>query len=150
MIKYFRLFLITIVLFTLTASPIIVLSQAEGEGEGEQETTVVEDGSLVNCTGEAGDNPCSFTLFFELIKKIVNYLVGISAVLATIVIVVAGIWYATDGGNGSRKKQADGMLKKGLGGFLFVLAAWLIIQTIILSLVSDTEFGTSLKNIFNK
>lgn len=129
--KNFRLILISTILLLVFVLPVLVSAQ-----------------SLVTCTGEQGEEPCTFKLFLDLIKKVVDFLIGLSAALATVVIVYAGIVLAISGGNESKRSQATNLLTTAVIGLLIVLAAYLIVQAVVLVLAGDKPIGVKLRGIF--
>ena len=133
--KYFKFSLIIVILLALNFVPMVVFDAASD--------------SLVPCDGDGETNPCTFNSFFVLIQTVANYLVKIAAIIATIVIVIAGIWLATTGGNESRRKQAEDMLWKAVIGLIIVLAAWLIVTAIVFALTPETgTIGSRLRELF--
>lgn len=141
--KYLKFSLIIIVLLAINIWPLLALGAA---GD-----------SLMPCTGEEsseasgaeGQTPCTFTHFFVLIQTVVNYLVKIAAIIATIAIVIAGIWLATSGGNESHRSKAQEIIQAALIGLIIVLAAWLIVTAIVFALTDqDGTIGSRFRELF--
>lgn len=97
-------------------------------------------GGLVPC-GRAVDDPntsiderapCSLCHIFILIKRIVDFgTVNILIPLAILMVVIGGIMFLTAGGDPGRLGSAKKILTATLIGLVIVLAAWLIVNTII-------------------
>lgn len=84
---------------------------------------------LIVCKGTV-DDPCTYYSLIELIKTLIHDLVLISTLLAVIVFIWVGFLLLTSGGNESQMSRAKGMLWKVLIGYMWILAAWLIVYTI--------------------
>src|SRR3989344_3845931 len=82
--------------------------------------------NLIVCSGA----DCNFSHIFILVKNLINALIFISTFLAVIAFAWAGIILLTSGGSEASKDKAKGIFKKVLIGYLWILAAWLIIYTI--------------------
>ncbi len=75
--------------------------------------------------------PCSVCHLIVLGHNIVEYVVFISVFIAFAVIVFAGVMYVVSAGNQGMITSAKAALKAALFGMAFVLAAWVIVNTII-------------------
>ncbi|HRY77062.1 MAG TPA: hypothetical protein P5524_02825 [Candidatus Paceibacterota bacterium] len=62
--------------------------------------------------------------------------IGIAAALATVMIVYAGIIYATSGDNASKQKEARSQITQAVLGLVILLASYLILHTINPDLVN--------------
>lgn len=103
------------------------------ENTDEIETqAVVEyaDGGLVTCQGP----DCDACDLVKMVNKVVNYLIVLLTVLATFVLVIAGFRMVTAGGNASAWEGAKQSFFNIVIGFILVLAAWLIVDTILKAL----------------
>ena len=80
-----------------------------------------KDSGLIPCNGP----DCTFNHLVELAINVVDFLTGFSILLAVIGFIVAGFMILT-----------AGLLSVGIG-FFFVLAAWLIVNTITLALFDE-------------
>ena len=92
------------------------------------------DRGFIPCSGVT----CSACDLVSLANTISDWLIGFLATVFAVVIVVAGIRLATSGGNESAKSAAKSMLTNALIGFLIVLGAWLLIDTVLRALVGDS------------
>jgi len=73
---------------------------------------------------------CGWNDFIQLGINVVNFLVGFGILLAVIGFIYAGFLILTAGANASQVSKAKGVLLNVGIGFFFVLAAWLIVNTI--------------------
>mgnify|MGYP002359374159 FL=1 len=87
---------------------------------------------------------CDLCSFGQLIQNIINYMVGISIPLAALLFAWAGILYFTSAGSPARVMRARKIFTSVFIGFLFVISAWLVVQTLLSTLVKGTVwFGGS-------
>ena len=94
---------------------------------------------LIVCDGTTAD-PCTFESFIKLIKAGIQDLVFIATLLTVVIFIFAGIKLLTSGGNEGALKEARSMLWKVLLGYVWILAAWLIVYTIT-SVLLDSGFS---------
>ena len=83
---------------------------------------------------------CDFQDFLDLVNRILNWIIIISVPVATGVIAWAGFLYMTTG-IAETKNKAKEILKKVFWGLIFILAAWIIVKTIISALLNSTFSG---------
>jgi len=67
----------------------------------------------------------------EIVQNITNWIVGIVALIAVLVIVIAGVMWATAGGNEDQQASARKLLISGVIGLLIALAALAIVRLVI-------------------
>ena len=97
---------------------------------------------LVSCTGATGNNPCDFCDFITMVNNIVLWLFGVLASIAVLGLVIAGIRLVISAGNPAAMTAAKEMFSNIIIGFVIVLSAWLIVDTVIKTLVGEnSEFG---------
>lgn len=89
----------------------------------------VPDG-LVTC-GDPGQFPCDFNAFILMLNNIIDWIIGISVIIATISFIWGGFLWLTSGAKPANKDKAKDILLNTLWGFLLILTAWLIIYTIL-------------------
>ena len=82
---------------------------------------------LVTCQG-VDCNACSLV---DMVNGIVNFLITICVVIAVVMLAVAGFKLLTSGGNSSAAQEAKGLFTNVVIGFIIVLSAWLIVDTIL-------------------
>lgn len=93
---------------------------------------------LVACTGL----DCDFCALVETANRLINLFFEILIIVAVIMVVYAGLKLVTSGGNASAMQDAKSMLSNVIIGFVIILAAWLIVDTIFKMLVGNDDFGT--------
>jgi hypothetical protein len=86
---------------------------------------------IIPCT-----NDCGFNDLLKLVNNIINWIIMISTPVAAGVFAWAGIIYMTTG-IADKKSEAKNMLQKVAIGFVFILAAWIIIGTIVKALLQN-------------
>jgi hypothetical protein len=87
---------------------------------------------IIPCT----DN-CGYNDLLQLVNNIINWIILISVPVAAGVFAWAGFTYMTTGIS-DRKSYAKSMITKVFLGFVFILAAWLIVGTIIKALLNPS------------
>jgi soluble lytic murein transglycosylase-like protein len=100
----------------------------------------VYSAGLVPCGGY-DEEPCQTCHVVELISNVVNWLIVILGFLAALVIIYAGARLVTSSGNTSEVQKAKSIFSNFIIGYVIVLAAWLIIDYGLKSLVDNSEIG---------
>lgn len=96
---------------------------------------VFAQGGLVPCDGP----DCNFAKFVELINKIINFLItAIALPVSAILFAWAGFLYLTAAGNEGQIGKAHGIFKNVFVGLILTLAAWLIINLVIVTLTDKS------------
>ena len=135
----------TLSLFLLLVLILPVLSLAAATGKD-----AIGDG-LINCgntvTNGVFKNPCDFSDFIKLINDIINWIIGLATVIFTISAVYGGFLYTTSGMNPGNKEKAKSILWSTLIGFVIILVAWVVIYTILNTLV-DRDPVNGVPNVF--
>jgi hypothetical protein len=72
--------------------------------------------------------PCSLILMMQLV---IEFLVRISGIFATLAIILGGFVYVLAGGVSSIISKAKSMIKYSLVGFITILIAWVVIDSIL-------------------
>ncbi|MEK7227441.1 MAG: hypothetical protein AAB641_00940 [Patescibacteria group bacterium] len=83
---------------------------------------------LIVCDGVTV--PCTFEKLVELVEVIITDLVYLSTFLAVAAFAYAGYILLTSGGNTSARDRAKSIFLKVLIGYVWILAAWLVVYTI--------------------
>lgn len=83
---------------------------------------------LIVCDGV--EVPCTFAKLVELVQVLIHDMVLLSTLLAVGVFVYAGYILLTSGGDSGAMTKAKGILWKVVIGYVWILAAWLIVYTI--------------------
>jgi hypothetical protein len=95
---------------------------------------------LVPC-GRVGQEDCQTCHVVQLVSGVNAWLVGILSIVATIMFVIAGFKLVTSNGNPSALQDAKNMIINVAIGFVIVLAAWLLLDLFMKSLLSDSQQG---------
>ena len=80
-----------------------------------------------------------FTALAGMINTIIKWFVGMSATIAAISFSIAGAQMLLHPEEESKLSEAKAMFAKTFWGILIVIGAWLIVNTIITTLVSDSD-----------
>ena len=90
-------------------------------------SAVVEPGGFVPCEGKE----CSFCDLVAMVQDIITWIIGIIFLIFAVLLVVAGFKLVTSGGNQSAQTSAKESLINALIGIIIVLAAWLLVDTLM-------------------
>jgi hypothetical protein len=85
---------------------------------------------LVVCGSKEQGYQCTFADLMTMVRNLINALVALSTLLATIAFAWMGFLLVTSGGNESKKNEAKAIGKKVLTGYLWILAAWVLVATL--------------------
>jgi hypothetical protein len=96
-------------------------------------------GPLVTCK----DN-CDFDALLKTINNIIKFLIFLGIVFSSVVMAYVGFIYLTSAGNTSKLESAKGIFWKVIWGIVIMLSAWLIVNLIERSLLSQEFQGSSL------
>ncbi len=89
-----------------------------------------EDG-LTTCDGIIV--PCTFETLLLLINKVIRFLIFVIGVpIVVLSFAYAGFVLVTSGGNPGKKDEAKSIIAKATTGLVILLAAWLIVRTVLL------------------
>ncbi len=92
--------------------------------------------NLIVCDG-TGTDPCTFEDLIELVKALITNLVLVSTLLVVCALIYAGFKLMTSGGNTNALDEAKNTFMSIIKGYLWILAAWLIVYTITSLLLDD-------------
>lgn len=79
-------------------------------------------------------NPINANDVPELIKNVTNYILGITASVMLILLIIAGYRYMTAGGNEQRAENAKNAIKWTVIGILIILVSGIVINSLITAL----------------
>ena len=96
---------------------------------------VYAQAGIVQCTGF----DCNFCKFGEMLNLGINWLFGFMAVLAVVVLAIAGFRLVTSGGNTAERDWAKARIGYVVIGFLIMLSSWLIVDTILRGLTGSEK-----------
>lgn len=85
--------------------------------------------TLLPCDGGAGDE-CQLEDLVKLIENIINAIIILSIPFMTVALTYVGFLILTAQGNVNKLDQAKRIAKMTIIGFVFILTAWLIVNTI--------------------
>lgn len=86
-----------------------------------------------------GDN-CDFQDFLQLLDNVFETILWLAVPLASVAIAYAGIILVTARDDSGKRNEAKGILWAAILGLVIVLAAWLIVNTVLDTLVPSGEF----------
>lgn len=99
--------------------------------------SIIPKGSCGETLPGGGVNrECGYYDLLKLVNNIINWIIMISAPVAAGVFAWAGIVYMTTG-VADKKSYAKSMMSKVFTGFVVILAAWIIVNTITNVLLKD-------------
>ena len=91
---------------------------------------------LIQC-GTATTHECKFADAIGTINRIINWIISIAGVIFTISFIYGGFLLIISCENPGNKEKAKDVLWSTLKGFVIILISWLIVYTILISLVPD-------------
>lgn len=116
------------VLFLLLWMPLVSFAQT---GDGSEY-------DLVTCSGP----DCNLCTAVDMVDNIVDLLFTLLSIAAVLVLVFAGFKLVVSAGNPGAMSAAKSMITSVIVGFIIVLSAWLIVDTVMKALISeDVDFG---------
>lgn len=118
-------------------------SVAPAGAGGAAESQPTNNSGLVPCGGP-GQETCQACHAVTLMNNVLDWLVGILAVVFALIVMTAGFNLVTSSGNTSAKEKAKSMITNATVGFVIVLAAWLLIDYGMKMLVSDAGASVQL------
>jgi len=127
------------------------------DGSDSSGTTVASDsgsggttgGGIVPCGNEVRvedmgtfyryHNECTVCDMERLLQRIINWLVTASVIVAALLFVNSGVLYVTSPGNLGNIQRAHKIFTNTLIGIIIILAAWLLIDVVMKTLLTDGE-----------
>jgi hypothetical protein len=108
--------------------------------------SVASAAPFVTCSLELGAdgkiaNPCNLCHLIDMGNTVLQWLIGVLLVVFSIIVAVAGFGLATSGGNPEAKSAAKSKIMNALIGLVIVLAAWLLVDTVMKALLTDGEIN---------
>lgn len=88
---------------------------------------------LAQCSGP----DCSACNLVYMANGLITWLIGILCIIFAVILAIAGVKLVTSGGNASALDAAKSSFTNAIIGFLIVLAAWLIVDTIMRGLIGN-------------
>lgn len=110
-----------------------------------------KDGQVLDGVNDTGvitrAEECHFNSVIQLAKNIIDAMIYFSVLIAVAMFAFAGYKYLTAGGDMGEMKQARSIFTNVAIGFFFVLAAWLIVTTILSGLQATSEKNPLLRDV---
>ena len=104
--------------------------------------SVSADSGLVTCGYTGGPN-CDFCYFMKMVNNVITWLFGLLVLIAILLIVYAGFQLVVSAGNESAWTKAKEMLTNVIIGFVIVMSAWLIVDTVLKALINpNSEYSS--------
>ena len=119
-------------LLVLLVTPVVIFADnhTDTDQAADDPVTVVDEadsGGLVTCTGP----DCDLCSFVSMIDGIIDWLIGIMVVVFAIITAYAGFLLVVSGGNVEARKKARTLITNSIVGIIIVLAAWILIDTLL-------------------
>ena len=106
----------------------------------------VDAAGLIPCGDlKQGEPECNFSHFMQVIQNVMKFLITISASIAAALFAYAGILYITAAGDTGKISKAHQIFKSVAIGFFIILVAWLIVETVVESIVDKSKGSELLK-----
>lgn len=101
--------------------------------------TIANAEGFIPCdgSGAAGGVPCTECHFVQMGNTILKWLIGVLFAVFAVVAAIGGFGLVTSGGNPEAKNDAKSKLVNALIGLIIVLAAWLLVDTVMRGLLSS-------------
>jgi len=120
-----KILLFILVLLTIGFGGSVFVQACDGDG-------ICEDGE--NCQNCPDDchlcNPLGYTTFGELVVRITNLIFNFALILAPLLLIVAGFYFTTAGGDPGRINTAKDIAKFTIIGLTIILLARALIEMI--------------------
>ncbi|NTW48040.1 MAG: hypothetical protein HGA48_03865 [Candidatus Yonathbacteria bacterium] len=101
---------------------------------------VLAAGGVIPCDGGDSDK-CDFTQLVSLVQNILNFFLVTAPIVAAALFAYGGFLYFTAAGDQGKIKQAHKVFGSAVFGLVLVLAAWLVIYTVMSGLgVADDGY----------
>ncbi|MBI2113093.1 MAG: hypothetical protein HYT50_00730 [Candidatus Wildermuthbacteria bacterium] len=121
------LFLGLLFAFSSLATPLFAQAQETIQLGPSCNTDINGDGKI---RAEDGEQACGFCQIFQLISKIVGFIMfPIVPLIASLFVVIGGFMIFISGGDEKRLKQGQDLLKAVAIGVVLVYAAWVLVNT---------------------
>lgn len=103
-------------------------------------------GGLIPC-GRSGDGPgsepCTFCHLYQLVKKTIDFLILVIMPLGVLALAWGGITFITAGGSEANVARGKEIIWNTIVGIIIALAAWLIVNTILATLIDPSSSLTA-------
>jgi hypothetical protein len=144
---FFSLFIIMAFVSPFFASAQVMIDTSDKSAGGTLYTSSFDGGKgsdnpkaanfqIVPCDGV--DVPCDFKALVATFNRILKFLLYLSIPLVVGIILYTGFEFLTAGGDAMKLEKAKKMLIPVAIGIFWVLASWLVVNTILKTFLSDT------------
>jgi|GEM_PF-900499 len=124
-----RRFLIATFVFAIFVIPVLGFAQPP------------ETGGIVPCDGVI--EQCQACHFIQLGNNLLRWIIGIMASIIALVFVFGGLKMVMSAGDTHAVSEARGMMTNAIVGFVILLAAWLIVDTVLKVIVNKNDQGVN-------
>ncbi len=110
---------------------------------GTNNAKILKNGIVPDCGSNiskgGGGVMCGFSHFILLVQNVIEYIFVLVLPIAALVFAYAGFLLLTSGGNPEKRKAAKNAMTSVLIGVVIVMAAWLIVKTVLKALGVDDD-----------
>ncbi len=92
------------------------------------------DLGMVTCDGV--DTACTFCTLMTMVNNLIQWLFTMLALIAVMMLMYAGVQLVVSRGNSHAMEEVKGMLTNIVIGFVIILSAWLIVDTVMKMLLN--------------
>lgn len=108
-----------------------------------------QDMGLVPCDGSPS-SPCTTEMAVTFANNLISWLITMLGVIAVIALMFTGFQLLTSGGDSGKWRQAKTMFTNIVIGIIIILAAWLVVDTIMRALTNKgLDQWTDLRGVDN-
>lgn len=100
--------------------------------------TVGEESRFIKC-GRSGQRMCTLCDLIAGLDIIIKFIMEISVGIGILAFAAGGVMYVVSAGDPGMKGKANKTMESAAIGFVIIFAGWLIVNTVILSLGSQTN-----------
>lgn len=130
--NFLKITLLSTLLFMIIAIPFVSFADdAKGLVPCGTEKTPVTTGADGKPVGGEVINPCTITHVFELVNRVVDYVLKLSLYIAAIMFAYAGFLFMFSGVQPEQRSKAKNIFGKVCIGLVLAFGAWVIINTIL-------------------
>lgn len=101
---------------------------------------VVLAAGLVPCGG-AGEPVCQTCHLALLITSVFNWLVSVLGIVVVLIIIYGGLRLGASVGDASAKQKVKKLISTAIFGYMLLLAAWMLVDTLLKMMVTDAVYG---------
>ncbi len=107
------------------------------------------EGPIVPCGTSEDPEDCTLCHLWELASNIINFVsFNLAIPIAAFLFIIAGVLFLISGGNEERVKLARSIFTNVVIGLVIIFASWLLVDTFVKTLVSQSFETTKDKKIY--